>query len=319
MMRWPAQARLWETLATNLDAGLPPDRALAFAAGPAGGATARIAAAAAAEVARGVPLSQALAAAGEDPLACAMVAAGERSGHLPPLLRRIGEGYRLRTRLRDMVISRMAYPVLLAHVAVVLLPLPSVVSGSLPGWTMALGPLILWTLAAAAVASAWYGRRAGLLANAALRWPLSALCWPALAADLGAVLGAAIGAGMLAPDALELAATACANRRLAERLREQAAALRAGRTPDLATALSATGLDGDLLELMRTGEGTGRLEQACDQVRTIAADRFAWRLQWTARVATGLLYAMAMLIAAATVFSMYSQTYGEALRGIEDP
>jgi type II secretory pathway component PulF len=318
ILRWQAEAVLWETLGSILDAGLAPDRALALAAEPAGGATARIARAAALRVGHGEPLSQALLASGADPLACAVIRAGETTGRLPPLLRRLGEAYRLRARLRDETVSRLVYPAILVHFALFVLPLPMVVAGSAPLWAMLLGPLGLWALLGGLLIVGVSSKRSGLLGRLALVKPLSFLCWPALAADLASVLGAAFTSGMLASDALELAADACANRLLAGRLREAAAGLRARRQPDLASALAEVGLAGDLLELIRTGEASGRLEQACEQVRTIAGERFSWRLQWTGKVTTGVCYGTAMLIAALAVFSMYGQVYSGLTNGLAE-
>jgi len=58
--------------------------------------------------------------------------------------------------------------------------------------------------------------------------------------------------------ALELAAgSACANRLLAERLMQAAADLRQGRIVDLTAALTACGVRGDVLEIVRVGENIG--------------------------------------------------------------
>lgn len=315
MLHWHRQARLYATLAQTLESGLPPDRALELAAAAAGGTPGARARQAALRIAAGTPLCRALGGAGEDAMACAVLAAGDAAGRTPALCRQLGEAFALRARLRDDAVSRLAYPALLAHLALLLLPLPWVVrEDGLPVWCMLLGPLLLWGLLAAAALAAWWSGRAGVLARLALRAPLAALCRPALAADAAAVLGAALAAGMLVPDALELAAGACANRELARRLAAAGIGVRQGRVPDLSAALADCGFAGDLLELVRAGERAGRLEQGLAQMRTVAAERFAWRLQWTARLATGAAYAGAMLIAAATVFAMYGQVYGGLMR-----
>ncbi len=307
MLHWSAEAMLWDLLASNLEAGLPPDRSLALAADGAGGLPGRQARQAAEQVATGTPLAEALAGAGVVALACAVVRAGELSGRLPPLLRGLAEACRMRAKLRDETISRLAYPCFLLHLAPALLPLPWIIQGRLSAWCMLLGPLLLWALVGGVVLAGWWSGRAGILAQLVLRWPLGALARPALAADLAAVLRAALGAGMLAPDAIELAAGACANRVFAVRLAAAAADLRHRRAPDLHAALRSAGLGGDLLEVVRTGELSGRLEESLEQVRRLAAERFAWRLQWTARLLTGTASLLALLIAGAVVISMYWQ------------
>jgi type IV pilus assembly protein PilC len=314
---WHRQARLCESLGSTLDAGLPPHVALGLAADAAGGAVGRRARAAAAAVSTGTPLSTALAASGEDVLLCAVLAAGERSGRLPPLARQLAATFALRARLRDEIIGRLIYPVVLIHVALILLPLPWVVSGALPAWAMLAGPLAVWTLVLGGWLSVRASHRAGLLARLALRHPFRLLCRPALVADAAAVLGAALSAGLLVPDALELAAGACANRELAARLREAAAAVRTARLPDLTAALAACGLEGDELELIRTGERSGKLEEGLGQARSVAAERFALRLQWTARLTTGTVYGLAMVIAVVSILAMAAQIYGPLLRELD--
>lgn len=317
LFAWHRQARLCESLASTIDAGLPPHLALSLAADAAGGSVGRRGRKAAAQVALGAPLSAALREAGEDQLLCAVLAAGETSGRLPPLARQLAAAFALRARLRDEVAGRLIYPTLLIHFALLLLPLPWVVGGSLPVWAMACGPVTLWVV----VLTAWLATRAshasGALGRLALRAPFSALCRPALVADLAAVLGAAVSAGLLVPEALELAAGACANRELAARLTAAAREVRASRTPDLSAALAACGLAGDELELIRTGEKSGKLEEGLAQARSVAAERFAFRLQWTARLVTGTVYAIAMLIAAGTVLTMYNQVCGGLLKELE--
>lgn len=312
MLNWHRQARLFASLGSTLEGGLPPDRALELAASTAGGTVGARARRASMRVTTGTPLGQALEEAGEDPLACAVLRAGDAAGRTPVLCRQLGETYALRARLRDEVASRLAYPVLLIHIALILLPLPWVVGeNGISAWFMLLGPALVWGLVGGAVISAWWSGKAGLLGRLALRWPGALLCRPALAADSAAVLGAALSAGMLVPDALELAARACANRQLAMQFDAAAAGVRQRRIPDLTAALAACGFAGDILELVRTGEQSGKLEQGLGHARTVASERFAFRLQWTARLATGTIYGIALIIAAATVFTMYGQYLGQ--------
>jgi type II secretory pathway component PulF len=68
---------------------------------------------------------------------------------------------------------------------------------------------------------------------------------------------------------------------------------------------------GASLELIRVGEASGKLEEACSRVHTVEAERFAWRLEWTARGLNGLIYALAMLAAALAILSAYGGYYGQ--------
>ncbi len=306
-----------ESLASTTDAGLPPHVALGLAADAAGGVVGARARRAAARVHDGTPLSAALLESGEDRLLCAVLAAGERAGRMPPLARQLAATFALRARLRDEIAGKLIYPLFLIHLALLVLPLPWVVAAQMPVWTMAVGPVSVWLAIAAAVLTARWSGRAGLLARLALRAPFHLLCRPALMADAAAVLGAAVSAGLLVPDALELTADACANRELAARLRAAGVAVRCGRLPDLSAALASCGLTGDELELVRTGEHSGKLEQGLGQARALAAERFAIRLQWTARAITGAVYGLAMLVAVVTIFSMYGKVYSGVMRELE--
>lgn len=317
LLDWHRQARLLESLATTLEAGLPPDRCLDLAAAAGGGRPGARARAAVAAVARGESIAAALAAAGEDAMLVAVVAAGERSGRLPPLLRRLAEAYALRARLRDEAAGRLLYPLLLTHLALAVLPLPWVVSGAVTPWMLAAGPVLLWLSAGAAWWSARGAHRTGLLGRLALRQPAAWLCRPALDADLAAVLGAALSSGLLAPDALGLAADACLNRSLGGRLSAAGRDLRAGRLRDVGEALAACGMSADLLALVATAEASGTLDRGLHQVAVVAGERFADRLRWTVRAVTGAIYALAMLIAAATIVTMYAQIYGQALKELD--
>lgn len=316
---WHRQARLLDSLAGCLDAGLPPDRSLALAADAAGGAVGRRGRAAAAQVAAGRPLSAALAAAGEDARIAAVAAAGEAAGCLPPLLRQLAAAYVLRARLRDEAVSRAAYPVLLLHAALVVPALPGVVAGALPAAALVAGPAALWLLAACLLVGAWQTRRSGLAARLALLPPLAAVCRPAIDADLCAVARAALGAGMLPPAALELTADAVPNRVVAARLRAAARLVGGERLPDVAAALAEAGVGGDLLGVIATGETSGRLDQALGQAATIAAERFALRVQWAARLANGAVYAVAVIVAVVVILGMYQRVYGGLAAGLEGP
>jgi len=313
---WHRQGRLCESLASTLDAGLPPHAALGLAADAAGGAPGRRARSAADAVLRSTPLSTALRNAGEEPLICAVIAAGEASGRLPPLLRQLAAAFALRARLRDEAIGRLIYPAVLIHVALFIPALPGVVLGTAPAWHLLVGPGILWALIVALVVATRLSHRSGLLGRLALRWPLRALCRPALVADAAAVLGAALAAGLLVPGALELAADACPNRELAGRLRSAGADVRNRRLPDLTAALAQCGIAGDELELVRTGERSGKLEEGLTHCRTVAAERFTLRLTWTVKLVNGTIYGLAMLVAVIVILGQAMQ-YGQVIQDVQ--
>jgi type II secretory pathway component PulF len=89
---------------------------------------------------RGAPLSDAL---GEavDPLDRALLRAGEQDGSLERVLRDVSEHHEAARRRRGRRTASLAYPLLVAHVAALLLPLPDLLQGR-PG------AALLWGLAA---------------------------------------------------------------------------------------------------------------------------------------------------------------------------
>lgn len=309
---WRRTALFHGQLATLLDAGLPLGRALALAGAAAGGPLAGAGARWAAACEGGSRLGPALAADHEASLVVALVRAGEESGRLPDCCRRIAATCERLVRTRDEAISRLAYPTLLLHVALIAPAVPGAVLGHSSALWLLAGPAVLWAVLGTLFAAGWAGGRGGLLAHLALMRPFSFLAMPMLLANTAAVLEAAFSAGMRVQEAFALAAGACGNRLLGARLEAAGLAIEQRRLPNVAEGLAQAGLDGDLLALIQTGEVGGRLDRALLQVSTVAEQRFSSRLRWTAKIATGTVYAIALLTAAFTVLSMWG-AYSSAL------
>ncbi len=312
-MSWASSALFFEQLAATLTAGLPIDSAIALAGSASGDRHRRQAPGWSRACAHGTALSDAMAASGEPALDVALVRAGERSGHLPGQLRHLAGIYQHRIALRSLVLSKLWYPAMLLHAALVVPALPLVVQGASP-WRILAGPAVLWTaLAVGAIGflSLW---RSGAAARLALRWPCAVVTDPATTANTAQVLGAGIAAGMIFPDALELAAPASGNRVLAQRLRQAAHDLRYNRHDNLSTALAAAGWDGVWLQLIRTGEATGGLDQACSRIAAGAGEILRFRAEWAARILTGTIYGLTVAYVVWTIVSMYLQHYINPMR-----
>jgi type II secretory pathway component PulF len=310
---WRRTALLHGQLAGLLDAGLPIGRSLVLAGATAGGRMAAASAAWAASCEGGNRLWQVLGASGEAPLVVALVRAGEESGRLPDCCRRIADICERLARTRDEAVGRLIYPALLLHAALIAPAVPGAVLGrSDPLWLLA-GPACLWGLIAALAAVGWGTGRSGLFGRLMLRRPFSFLAMPMLVANTAAVLEAAFSAGMRVQAAFALAAGACGNQAMGARLAEAGVAIEERRLDSVAEGLAHGGVGGDLLALVQTGEAGGRLDRALAQVATLAEERFASRLRWTAKIATGTVYAIAMITAACTVLMMWSQAMGGAM------
>jgi type II secretory pathway component PulF len=141
---------------------------------------------------------------------------------------------------------------------------------------------------------------------------------PMIVANTSQVLRAGLAAGMLVPDALELAAGGTGNRAMAERLRAAATDVRNGRLPDLAAALGACGFPSTELGLIANAEFAGKLEEVLRQVSVIAEESFRSRAMWTAKVFTGVVYTIALLVAAAAILSGAGAYIGQINEAAKD-
>jgi len=148
------------------------------------------------------------------------------------------------------------------------------------------------------------------LARLALAWPLHGLTMPLIAGTSCLVLRAALGAGMLVPAALELAAGACPNRVAAAGLADAAQGVATGAIPTLTAALGACAFPAEVVQLVANGEHSGTLEATLARCTTLQQERFRTRSEWTARIATGTVYGLSMLVGAAVVIGFYASYLG---------
>jgi type II secretory pathway component PulF len=308
-MSWARTATFHEQLAVTLDAGLPISQAVALAGDVAGGALRPRAARWSTGCAAGKGLAQQLAEDGEPPFEVALVKAGETSGRVTEMCREIAGHLRHRIMLRTLVIGRLIYPVLLIHATLLALGIVLVAMRGWPLWSILAWPMALWLLVGSAVVAM---RLVGgdTRARLALSGPFAPLTLPLVAANTCTVLRAALGAGLLMPDALELAAGACGNSVLAGRLIAAGRDLRHNRLDSLSAAMARCGLPALVVEHTSTGERSGTLDRTLGQVAGLMRESFRLRAEWTARVVCGVIYGGAMLGAVATVLVFWMQYMG---------
>jgi type II secretory pathway component PulF len=96
-----------------------------------------------------------------DPLDAALLRAGETSGSLQATLGEIAAAHEAQDRRRQLRRTKAAYPIFLAHVAALLLPIPDLL-GPAPRWGSAIGwvALVLLPLYAVMGLLRWADRRA---------------------------------------------------------------------------------------------------------------------------------------------------------------
>ena len=292
-MNATTRPRFYETLATAIEAGLPPAQALRTSAPDD-----------LAEVADALMAGQSLAAAfrrfgGAPPSDIAIVEVGERSGRLPAALRRLGARYARKAAFQRRLIGRLAYPILLLHAAVLLPALPLVVSQGLTRYLSATGSMLLMLYGVGfALSLAW---RFLPLEGLVLRWPIiGPLLRSRAVADHAFVFGALLSAGAPLPESLKTAAQSVDLQALRAAGLRVAMAVRSGRS--LADAMAdETAIFGKVtIELVHTGEVAGKLETMLEQVETMA-ERDA---DQASRLIVKALSALALFVAAVVIASM---------------
>lgn len=275
-------------LATLVEAGLPLDRALAFAAEAAGRPATRAALARARErLSGGAALADALEAEGGSfpPLYVAMIRAGEAGGAMAAVMARLADFLERTDAARRQVQTALVYPAVLAVTALAILTLMVTVvlpqfdslfadAGARLPWGARLvvagaeaarshGWMALVALPAAALALTRALQRPGFRLDwdrALLRLPvIGPLLRKAEAARFCRTLAALLGNGVPHLAALAIVQGVLGNRHLRAQLAELTAGLKDGQ--GLAEPLARLELLPPLaLQLVRLGEETGRLE-----------------------------------------------------------
>ena len=312
-MSWARTATFHEQLAVTLNAGLSISQAVQLAGDTAGGELRAQGRQWSAGCAGGRGLAEQLLAAQQPGFDVALVKAGETSGRLTEMCRDLASHYRHRIALRTLVIGRLVYPVMLIHVTLLALGIVLTFTSGWSPWIILGLPILLWL----SVAGAWFGLRMlgeTTRAKLALSGPFAPLTLPLVAANTCTVLRAALSAGLLMPDALELTAGACGNSLLGRRLVEAGGDLRHNRLDSLTAALKRVGLPTIVVEHTNSGERSGKLDETLGQSAMLMRESFRLRAEWTARITCGIIYACAMVGAAFVIFFAFSKVYLEPFR-----
>ena len=282
-LSYQARADLYEALYRCAHAGMAGDRMLRTAAAAAAdGATREAMRQTTGLVAGGKPLAAAGAACGlftsRDRL---LLQAAERIGETEQVLQRLATFYRHRASRARRVKSKLAYPVLLLVVAVLLAPLPALLSGglSMSGYLgMTIVPLGLLALAAR-LGTGWLNQDAlkhypRWLALALLKLPFAGrLVVQRARVDMLDNLAMFVCGGVPAMEAITAAVDVVRNPVLQDRFRQAEQALHAGNT--VADALRSADII-DAAEghaLLSAAEHAGRLEQMCQRHAELQTER----------------------------------------------
>jgi type IV pilus assembly protein PilC len=304
--RMKGAAGFFRTLADLHRAGIPWPRAVESA----GGDDPRTAHAVSL-LSRGAPVDQALAG-WADPIDLAMIKAGGEGGTLEATLRSIAEGHEARHRETQRRLTSFAYPLFLAHVSAVLLPLPDLIQGR-TGAALGWAAVVLVPLYGSILYLGWMRRRARV-ARAAPRPPRLARLFPSRVEEADAraldALGRLYEAGVPLSEALPLAQAVGTGGRVAVDLETARDRVRQGL--DLAGAWRT--IPPELAARLASAEEAGMLGAAMQRVAgylSAAAEERRKRVGATLPAAVVLL--LGALIAW-RVFSFYSGYYSSLPR-----
>lgn len=313
-MRAKDLKNLLDQLTTLLDAGVPIRQALAGLSrgshGPVAGLASRLDAA----LGEGDTLARAL---GRPPPALppeliAVVEAGEVSGKLPTVLRRLGDELERRRQLRGALLRRSAYPLLVVLLAMTAGPLPILVLDGLLAYLVAVAQLFLpLALLGASGVVVWRVtsripgiRRAVEAALVAVPWLGPTVFRLALGRTLS-LLGVLLEAGLGLRQALDLTADTTRFERLSFGFREAGAALERG--ADFSESLhSVKDVPPAHRMAIASGETAGALDQALQRVGQELVDG-AWHgIEVAARVLPVVAYIAAGIIVFLHALSVFT-------------
>lgn len=323
MSRLKNRMQFYSALATLEDAGLPRATALAQRHPPPFGKAGN--AMAAMIDAEGMPLASAMARLPRlfSPFECRLVEVGERTGRLALVLRALVEWLHLRQRLNGKILSGLAYPIILYHVAAVLLPLISLLTRQCDarGTALRIGVLLGVPYAGAFILGvvrpalfpnglplpAWFaGALLGIpLIGGIVRRVNYARFFHAYALALEAGLGA--GA------AVRLATGGVRNRVLASRFERTADDMNQHSgtfTAAFRRHAGGGGLDALALSLMETGEQSGTADRMAAKVATLCREDAESALDRLATVLPILVYLALALVIAWQIIRFYSGLFG---------
>lgn len=261
-----------------------------------------------------------------DALEFALIDAGERSGRLGDAFSHLSRYFEAWNMAVKQAIGAMIYPLLLAHLGIVLPELPTIVTAtmddkpySLGGifmplailWLMLLSLFLLWRWlsrlgAESAVVDLWLGRLP-LIGSARRHWAL---------ARFSQVFHACLLAAMRMTEAMQLAGSASHSGLLRHAARDAAQRIAAGETIGGALA-DVHGFPIVFVHGIATAEEAGTLDHEMNRwaaAETIeASDAVQRTAQWLPKIA----YAIVVMYVAYRIISMMTGYYGGMMKQME--
>jgi len=323
MANYKKRSQFYRTLATMEDAGVPRVRALQQRhRGPFDRAARDMA-----DLmnSQGVPLSEAMQRHSRlfSPFECSMVDVGERTGRLELVFKSLADWYELVGQLTASIVTGLFYPIILYHVAAVLLPAVSLLTKTATGAQTVLRVALLLGVPYAAVFFFFVvrprlfpaGRGSAPAGALALQVPLLGdLIRKLNYARFFRAFGLTLRAGLVVSEASKLAATSCNNACLRQRF------VRIGKEIDergctfteaFTRHLSASERDSMAVTLMDTGEMAGAPDEMAERVARIYGEEAKQTLRRAATLLPILVYLAVAGCIAWRVIQFYGRLVGE--------
>ncbi|MDP7396384.1 MAG: type II secretion system F family protein [Lentisphaeria bacterium] len=320
-----ALAELYQKFAAMLDTGMAPVRCLTVLAGQYTGSTHRALAAMQDSIDRGSTLTEAAATQPTifRPMDLRLLEIGERSGSTITIMRRLAESLERARQVRTAFITRMIYPLLLLHAAIVI---PAFVKWLVPGGGTEAAVRYLLTALLPLYATIWFfwfGIRAlrrtdafcVLMDTAVANLPLIGRLVANIAiARFVHTLELLYTAGVGMRESVSLAAESTGNAWAGKRLQLANAYLDGG--DDVAVALAATGVFSAMMQgMIFTGVETGHLDEMLRKVGDHAQHDAVTSISRLAIIVPLVLYLAVVIGVAMMIFSMF---YEVMIKPIQD-
>ncbi|MBN2270167.1 MAG: type II secretion system F family protein [Sedimentisphaerales bacterium] len=316
-------ATVYDNLSTLLAAGVPLIRSLRTVSAGLKGRLRQVFAKATSTVEKGMPLSEAMSLHPKvfARLDIMIIHAAEESGNLAEALDMLGHWYEFSRRIRNLTLASLALPILMAHLAAVIYPVPALVWSD---WDFAayrrtalLIVLVLCYIPAALIIciirfTPQTGAMRRIVDRISLRMPLflgralrklalSRYCW---------IFHMTSQAGMPITECSEMAANGAGNMVVADLFMACTASVKAGNS--FSDGLSPK-LPPEFVEPWRIGEETGRLDEISKRLaQKNGEDAEFWFKQfavWFPRAYYGVIAAVMIVM----VFKGYANLYGGLL------
>jgi type II secretory pathway component PulF len=250
----------------------------------------------------------------------ALLSAGETSGRLDTTLRSLGNYYQERAAMLSKMISSLAYPAFVLHVAILVFPTSSLTGLFLNngGTAFVLQKLkVLLPLYAVLVLiiAAFQGNRGelwrGLLERATRGVPLLGAARHALALSrLSAALEALLSAGVPIIQSWELAAEATASRRVKQAVGHAIPRMEAGVTPS-ETLFDSSVFPEVFRSLYATGEASGQLDTTLARLHRYYEEQASAKLQALASWTPKLVFLLVAIGIGYQVIQSYSAYFNQ--------